>query len=167
MQLKLISITINANFIGFSFALNPCFFHAMQLGKRFIFFHQIFSKPFSICMQSHMCVHKISLLSYCAKPFPFASGTLSFFYICIWNRCYLFEYMWEFISFSSRLWTLMSLNNIMFVRIATIESSFPPIFAIYHSIISHPVSISVPSDVNKKCIFIEFYLLYHLNWIKV
>lgn len=94
-------------------------FYAMQLGKRFIFFCQILSKPF---IRLHAITHvyttshdSISL----RNPFAFEMFLFSSaFKIC----CYLFECRNSYLSTESL--NLMSLNNIIFVRFSTIERSF-------------------------------------------
>lgn len=120
------------------------------------------SKPFSVCMQSHVYtklrnVHRAILLQN-----PFASGMLRFsslfLLICIWNRCYLCECR-KIYFFFPRLWTWWAWITLCFVSIPTIECFFAHFtLPIYHSIISYPASISLPSGANKKVFSIGFYL---------
>lgn len=92
--------------------------NAMQLGKRFIFFCQplpLLSKPFSVCMQSHVYTKWLNVHSYLiAKP------------ICIRNSSFLPSHlhlksllslrMQKHIFLFPETLNLMSLNNIMFCK---------------------------------------------------
>lgn len=89
VQLKLISITINANFIGFSFALNPSY-HAIQcyaIRQAIHFLLPATATTLKAIFRLHAitCVHKMaqcSQLSYCKThlhpEFFFSSFTFAF-----------------------------------------------------------------------------------------